>query len=243
METIVTGDCLTVDMPDNINLLYCDPPYNTGNDFDAFDDNFGTVDRYVEYLLPRLRRGWEHLASGGHLIVHVDWRAVHYIKVAVDRFAGIDNFHNEIIWSYNSGGASKRHLSRKHDTLLWWATPGYTFNVRREPYATPNVADRPGFHPDGRMLTDVWQMSFISTTSRERTGYPTQKPVALLERIVEVFTNVGDLVADPFCGSGTTAAAAHNLGRRLWMCDLNAEATALTRQRITNRVDSGPGGA
>lgn len=242
METIVTGDCLTVDPPDGINLVYCDPPFNTGRDFDAFTDDYGTIDQYVNYLTARLRRYWEHLAPGGHLIVHVDWRTVHYLKVAIDQFAGSENFHNEIIWAYNSGGGSKRHLSRKHDTLLWWAQPGYTFNVLREPYATPNVETRTGFHPDGRMLTDVWQIPFISTTSRERTGYPTQKPVALLERIVEVFTHPADLVADPFCGSGTTGVAAQSLGRRFWMCDLNPDATSVARGRV-GQVNSGPGGA
>ncbi len=239
METLTTGDILTCPLPYNLNLCYLDPPYNTGTNFGAFNDQWANIDAYTAYLTPRIKRCWDHLAEGGNLIVHVDWRAVHYLKVAIDQFANPNNFHNEIVWAYNSGGASKRHLSRKHDTLLWWAKgEGWTFNIQREPYATPNVEHRPGFHPDGRMLTDVWNIPFISTTSKERTGYPTQKPVALAERIINVFSNPDDLICDPFCGSGTTGVAAQQLGRRFYLVDINPDAIATAEQRL-----SGPSGA
>jgi site-specific DNA-methyltransferase (adenine-specific) len=239
METLELGDCLTATLPTGINLCYMDPPYNTGTNFGAFNDDWIDTNSYLDYLVPRIKRCWDHLTEGGNLIVHADWHAIHYIKVAVDGFAGQHNFHNEIIWAYNSGGASRRHLSRKHDTLLWWAKgENWTFNVHREPYATPNVQGRTGFHPEGRMLTDVWHIPFISTTSKERTGYPTQKPVALLERVINVFSHPGDLVCDPFCGSGTTGVAAHKLGRDAYLVDTNPDALAVARHRL-----SGLGGA
>lgn len=237
METIITGDNSLAELPEQIDLVYADPPFNTGTDFAAFDDRWDSTTAYLNYVGPRLERCWDHLRDGGNMIVHVDWRVVHYLKVYIDRFAGAANFHNEIIWSYNSGGASKQHLSRKHDTLLWWAKgPHYPFNVQREPYATPDVADRPGFHPEGRMLTDVWAIPFISTTGKERTGYPTQRPVALLDRIVAIFSNPGDLVVDPFCGSGTTGVAAKRAGRHCWLIDINPEATEVTGRRLAETV-------
>lgn len=235
METVITGDSNGAELPNQIDLVYADPPFNTGLDFASFDDRWDSTAAYLEYVGPRLERLWCHLRDGGNMIVHLDWHVVHYLKVYIDRFAGAENFHNEIIWSYNSGGASKRHLSRKHDTLLWWSKgPGYTFNVQREPYATPNVTERPGFHPEGRMLTDVWAIPFMSTTSKERTGYPTQKPLALLDRIVTIFSNKGDMVVDPFCGSGTTGVAAKQAGRQCWLIDINPEATGIAQQRLSN---------
>ena len=170
------------------------------------------------------------------MLVHVDWRASHYIKLSMDRMEqfGYGNFKNEIVWKYNSGGASKRHLSRKHDTILWYVKGDgdYTFNILREPYATPDTEGRPGFHPDGRMLTDVWDIPFLSTTSGERTGYPTQKPLKLLERVVEVFSNPGDTVLDGFCGSGTTGLAAKRLGRNSILVDAGGEAVKVSKKRI-----------
>jgi site-specific DNA-methyltransferase (adenine-specific) len=151
----------------------------------------------------------------------------------LDDIAGEQNFLNEIVWAYRSGGASKRHLSRKHDTLLWYAKgDGYTFNPQRVPYAPGTDVSRPGFHPDGKLMTDVWDISFISTSSHERTGWPTQKPVTLLSRVVELFSNRGDVVLDPFCGSGTTGVAAKRLGRGSVLLDVNPDATALAGERV-----------
>lgn len=221
-------------IPDeSIDLIYLDPPFLTQRDLADFDDYWRDIDSYTEFIKRQLTVWHGKLKPTGNLILHLDWHASHYAKVEGDEVFGYENFRNEIVWSYNSGGASKRHLARKHDVLLWWSkSDGYTFNVLREPYATSNVGGRAGFHPEGRMLTDVWRIPFISTTSKERTGYATQKPVKLLERVVEVFSNPGDVVLDPFCGSGTTGAACATLGRNAILMDSNARAVELTQGRL-----------
>jgi site-specific DNA-methyltransferase (adenine-specific) len=217
-----------------VDLVYLDPPFNSNNDFGQYDDRWKSMDEYVDFLIPRVMRCASLLKEDSNLLVHLDWRASHYIKVALDKELGYDNFKNEIIWQYNSGGASKRHLSRKHDVIMWWGFGDYTFNIQREPYATPNVSDRSGFHPDGRMLTDVWNIPFLSTTSKERVGYPTQKPITLLERVIEIFTNPGDVVLDGFCGSGTTGVAAKKLGRKYLLVDQNPDAVKTAEKRLAN---------
>jgi site-specific DNA-methyltransferase (adenine-specific) len=157
------------------------------------------------------------------------------VRVALDASLGIKNFRNEIIWAYNSGGASRRRFAQKHDSLLWYAKrDDYVFNVQREPYATPNAAQCPGFHPEGRMLTDVWPMSFISTTSRERVGYPTQKPLALARRVIAALSDPGDWVGDIFAGSGTVGVAAQQMGRHAFLVDANPDAIDVIRGRMSN---------
>lgn len=216
-----------------VQLVYADPPFFSQREYDTFDDRWVGINEYVEDLVTRLIHCWKLLGEHGVMIVHLDWHAVHYVKVALDEYLGYDRFLNEIIWWYNSGGASKRWLARKHDNLLVYVKgPDYTFNVLREPYATPNVEGRAGFHPEGRMLTDVWDISFISTTSKERTGYSTQKPLALLERIIAIYSKLGDIVLDPYAGSGTTGAAAEIMGRDSILCDINPDAVALMHQRL-----------
>lgn len=216
------------------DLVYLDPPFNTNRDFDSFNDQWGTIDNYIEYMIPRLAVCINSLKPDGNFLIHTDYRTSHYLRVLLDGRFGYDNLMNEIIWQYNSGGAAKTHLARKHDTILWYVADrkNYTFNILREPYATPDVQNRPGFHPDGRMLTDVWNIPFLSTTAKERTGYPTQKPLALMERILEVFTNPGDTVIDGFAGSGTTGVAAEKLDRNSVLVDENPAACELIEKRL-----------
>lgn len=234
---IIQGDLLTAKLPREVDLVYIDPPFNTSRDFGHYNDEWKSMADYMSFLLPRITRCGCYLKDGGNMLVHMDWHAVHYIKTAMDYMEpfGYDNFQNEIVWKYNSGGASKKHLSRKHDTILWYVKgeAPHTFNILREPYATPDVEGRAGFHPEGRMLTDVWEIPFISTTGKERTGYPTQKPLALLERVIEVFSNEGDTVLDGFCGSGTTGVAAKKLKRNSVMVDRSDEAIRVTKERIS----------
>lgn len=237
MHKVLQGDILDVELDfggrADVDLVYIDPPFNSDNDFGQYDDRWHSTGTYLSYILPRIHRCYSYLKDDGNLLVHVDWRASHVLRMALDRSFGVGNFKNEIIWSYNSGGASKRHLSRKHDTILWYVKgPNYTFNVMREPYATPDVQGRKGFHPEGRMLTDVWNIPFLSTTSKERTGYPTQKPVALLDRIVKIFSNPEDLVLDGFCGSGTTGVAAKMNNRGCILVDRSHEAVAVAKKRL-----------
>ncbi|MCH9034592.1 MAG: site-specific DNA-methyltransferase, partial [Planctomycetes bacterium] len=165
------------------------------------------------------------------------------------------NFLNEIIWHYHSGGRLSKWFPRKHDTLLVYAkTPGeQTFNrprggayrtqdLRYDDAGTPYKSTRKGpiyFHRDGPALSDVWDLPFLSTVSKEREGYPYQKPEALLERIVRASSNEGDVVADFFCGSGTTLAVAKRLGRRWIGCDVSPEAIAVTRRRLARLGQGG----
>jgi len=224
----------------SVDLVYLDPPFFTGHDKGDFDDRWPSLQSYLMWLENHVMASYEVLRSGGNFILHLDWHAVHAAKVSTDRIFK-DGFVNEIIWNYASGGASTRRLSRKHDNLLWYVKGGerapYTFNTMREPYATPDVEGRPGFHPDGRVLTDVWNISILSTTAKERTGYATQKPLALMDRIVRLFSNREDFVLDPMCGSGTTGVAATLAGRNSVLIDKNPEAIKITRQRMdTARV-------
>ena len=188
------------------------------------------------------------LSDKGSLYVHLDWRTVHHVRVLLDSIFGADNFLNEIIWSYRTGGRSTRWFARKHDTILLYARRAghHTFNLlrdgqfrtlglNRDQTGRPYKSTRKGrlyFHADGPALTDVWELPFLSTVSKERLGYPSQKPEALLERIIKASSNEGDLVADFFCGSGTTLAVAKRLGRHYLGCDLNPAAVKIATTRL-----------
>ncbi len=203
---------------------------------------------FLAFLRPRLSEMRRLLARRGSIYVHLDWRTVHYVKVMMDEVFGPCNFLNEIIWSYRTGGRSNHWFARKHDTILLYARCAgeHTFHVQRDgAYRTdglkydeagrPFKSTRKGrlyFHEAGPAVTDVWDIPFLSTVSNERTGYPSQKPEALLERIIRASTNPGDLVADFFCGSGTTLVVAQRLGRRWLGCDISAEAVAMARKRL-----------
>lgn len=238
------------------DLIYADPPFMTEriigpvrNASCRFDDrSTDGLAGYLSFLRPRLREMFRLLSSRACLYVHLDWRTVHYVKVMLDEMFGADHFLNEIIWSYRSGGRPAEWFPRKHDTLLLYAKqPGaHTFNrLRSGTYRTRDlrVADdgRPYkstsngpiyFHPDGPAVSDVWDIPFLSTVSKERTCYPTQKPEALLERVIQASSNPGDVVADFFCGSGTTLAVAKRLGRRWIGCDENPDAVSITLDRL-----------
>ncbi len=242
------------------DLIYVDPPFCTGRrqrsaqHASGYDDQWpGGIDAYLAFLVERLAEMHRALAPTGTLYVHLDWRTVLRVRVELDTIFGDDNFLNEIIWSYRTGGVSRNWFGRKHDNILVYARQRgqHTFNFQREgdirtdglkndqegrPY-TSTKKGRLYFHPDGPAMTDVWEIPFLSTVSRERTGYPSQKPEALLRRIVLASSNEGDVVADFFCGSGTTAAVAQALGRR-WLCgDSSADAVKIARQRMADGMD------
>lgn len=215
----------------------------------VFDDRWpGGFREYLAFLQPRLEQARRLLARSGSLYLHLDWRTVHYVKCLADEIFGIENFLNEIVWSYRTGGRSDRWFARKHDTLLLYAKQAgrHVFHVERsgsfrtdgllyDDAGRPYKNTRKGrlyFHPDGPACTDVWEIPFLSTVSCERTGYPAQKPETLLERIIRTSTDPGQLVADFFCGSGTTLAVAKRLGRRYLGCDVSGEAVAITRRRL-----------
>lgn len=197
---------------------------------DSFDD-------YIEFLRPRLVEARRLLKAGGSLFLHLDAREVHYAKVMLDGIFGRDCFRNEIIWAYDYGGKPRDRWPAKHDNILWYSRSptGYTFNydaIDRVPYMAPELvgAEKAA---RGKIPTDVWWMTVVPTNSREKTGYPTQKPLKLLERIVRVHSSPGDVVLDFFAGSGTTGAAAAGLGRRFVLIDSNADAVEVMRKRLT----------
>ena len=176
------------------------------------------------------------LTDRGSLYVHLDHHAVHHVRMLLDGVFGPERFLNEIIWAYDYGGRSRDRWPRKHDNILWYAKSAtWVYNreaVDRVPYLAPGLvgAEKAA---RGKLPTDVWWMTIVPTSGRERTGYPTQKPLRLLERIIRASSNPGDLVADFFGGSGTTAVAAARWGRRHLTVDSNPEAIRITRERLS----------
>ena len=196
---------------------------------DAFDD-------YLGFLEPRLREARRVLKPNGSFFLHVDYREVHYCKVLLDDLFGRASFINEIIWAYDYGGRSKSRWPAKHDNILWYAKDpaNYTFRydeVDRIPYLAPGLvgAEKAA---RGKTPTDVWWHTIVSPNGKEKTGYATQKPLGIIERIVRVHTHPGDLVIDFFAGSGTLGEAAARLGRDFIMIDDNPDAIRVMSKRL-----------
>ena len=196
---------------------------------DAFDD-------YAAFLWPRLVDAYRVLSDRGTLYFHIDYREAHYCKVLLDRIFGRDCFLNEIIWAYDYGARTRRRWPPKHDNILVYVKDRrrYTFNyddLDRIPYLAPGLVG-PEKAARGKTPTDTWWHTIVSPQSRERTGYPTQKPLPILSRIVRASSKPGDLVLDFFAGSGTTGEAAALDGRRFILIDNNPEAIAIMRRRL-----------
>ena len=239
----------------SVDMIYMDPPFGTGDVQTmvrkwkgenvsklSYSDRF---ENYEEFLQPILKESWSVLRESGTLYLHLDWRWVHYAKVWCDEWFGRDNFVNEIVWSYNYGGRGKNKWPAKHDTILMYAKDRDRMVFRwdaidRLPYKAPEM-QRVGRTKEeaearialGQVPTDVWtDIPILGTSSRERTGYPTQKPCALITRMIKASTNAGDLVVDPFAGSGTTGAAAITLGRRFVLGDVSPDAISVMKTRF-----------
>jgi len=195
-----------------------------------------TFDDYLGFLEPRLEDARRILAADGSLFFHIDAREAHYCKVLLDRVFGRASFINEIIWAYDFGGRTRKRWPAKHDTIFWYARDPehYVFHydaIDRVPYLAPGLVG-PEKAARGKTPTDVWWHTIVSPTGREKTGYPTQKPVRILERIVRVHSDPGDLVVDFFAGSGTTGEAASRLGRDYVLVDANPEAVRIMAARL-----------
>lgn len=195
-----------------------------------------TFDDYIGFLEPRMREAHRVLAATGSLFVHVDYREVHYVKVMLDGVFGRECFQNEIIWAYDYGARSKKKWPAKHDNILWYTKDAerYTFHLEecdRIPYMAPGLvgAEKAA---RGKTPTDVWWHTIVSPTGKEKTGYATQKPLGVLERIVRVHSNPGELVLDFFAGSGTTGEAAARNGREFLLVDESAEAVGVMKKRL-----------
>jgi len=268
VKRIVQGDNLQVlaTLPrEHARLIYIDPPFNTGRkqsrqrmqvraaedgerkgfagrrydveriDSPAYEDEY---DEYVPFLLSRIEAALPCLTADGSLFVHLDYREVHYVKVALDRLFGRDCFRNEIIWAYDFGGRPKRWWPAKHDTLLWYVRDpkNYVFEFEemdRIPYMAPGLVGKEKA-ARGKTPTDVWWHTIVPTNGKEKTGYPTQKPLGVLERIIKVHSESGDTVLDFFAGSGTTGEAAARLGRGFVLVDEHPEAIEIMRKRLAD---------
>ena len=201
---------------------------------DIFDD-------YLGFLEPRLVEAYRVLKPTGSLYFHIDYREVHYCKILLDGIFGRDAFLNEIIWAYDFGGRSKDRWPAKHDNILYYAKDPahYSFNredVDRIPYMAPGLVGKEK-EARGKFPTDTWWHTIVGTNSKEKTGYPTQKPVGVLRRIILASSNPGDTVLDFFAGSGTTGAVCHELGREFMLMDNNPQALEVMRQRFADMQD------
>jgi site-specific DNA-methyltransferase (adenine-specific) len=193
-------------------------------------------DDYLGFLEPRLREARRLLRRDGTLYVHLDPRESHYVKVLLDEILGRECFLNEIVWAYDYGARTRRRWPAKHDTILVYVKDpaAYHFDgeaVDREPYMAPGLqtAERAA---RGKLPTDVWWHTIVSPTGREKTGYPTQKPLGVLRRIVQASSRKADFCLDFFAGSGTLGAACLELGRRPVLCDESRDAVEVMRRRL-----------
>lgn len=264
---IILGDNLEVLRSleaDSVDLIYIDPPFNTGKrqertrtrvtrDDEAGDrsgfhghryritelGSSGWEDRFddfLAFLAPRLEEAHRVLAPDGSFFLHIDYREAHYCKVLLDRIFGRDCFQNEIIWAYDYGSRSKKKWPTKHENILWYTRDpkDYHFDydaMDRIPYMAPGLVGKEKA-ARGKTPTDVWWHTIVSPSGKEKTGYATQKPLGVLERIVKVHSEPGDLVLDFFAGSGTTGEAAALHDRDFLLVDCNPEAIEVMANRL-----------
>lgn len=281
MNDLLLGDCLDVlpELPAGCaQLIYLDPPYNSGRNYEAFDDRWPSLTDYLDWMRPRLAELQRVLHPDGSIYLHCDPTASHYLKVMMDDILGRPAFKNEIIWHYGKWTNVARMYQRNNDAILFYAQGNYTFRrgyemtqqkqaalmrgygsnrmggVRTllvyDHHRIPTeVLDSPRWDkivdlseaPAGVALGQVWtDIPYLRSNHPERTDYPTQKPLALLERIITVSSNPGDLVLDPMCGSGTALTAAKRLGRQYLGIDRNPNALELTQQRLTDTEPEPP---
>lgn len=196
---------------------------------DAFDD-------YLAFLAPRLEEAHRLLGPTGSFFLHLDYREIHYAKVVLDEIFGRACFMNEIIWAYDYGGRSKKKWSAKHDNILWYVKDpdNYTYrydDIDRIPYMAPGLVSKEKAER-GKTPTDTWWHTIVSPTGKEKTGYPTQKPLGIIDRIVHVHSNPGDRILDFFAGSGTIGESAVRNGRNAVLVDSNEEAMRVMAKRL-----------
>ena len=292
VNKLILGDCLEVmgTLDDEcIDLIYLDPPFNTGKDWGQFDDRWGernagivsldtalylidgirmihsdAMANYLSFMTRRLIECHRILKETGSLYLHCDQFAGHYIKIILDTIFGRDNFRNDLSWCYRTGGVSKKYFAKKKDTIFFYSKTGnYGFNAQLSKsylksqlrwsakyeiqqdrhgsfqeikYGSTDVKiykDAGGYY---RMIysRDYWtDIDVPGRSDVERTGYPTQKPLKLLERIIKASSNKGDWVLDPFCGCATTMVAANRLQRKWIGIDINPEAIKIGKERLS----------
>ncbi len=239
----------------SVDFLYADPPFNTGREQVSppqgtsaaitadrtretglsYADKFGSPRDFIAWLKPRLHATLPALKLSALLALHVDWRTSHHVRLLLDELLGEDRFVNHLIWSYGLGGSSPRRFARKHDDILLYCLDpeAYSFDPPRVPATSQRLRGQT------KKATDVLDIPSINNMSHERTGYPTQKPLALLDVLVRACCPPGGTTLDPCCGSGTTLVAAVRAGRIAIGCDLSPDAVRITRSRLA-AIESKP---
>ena len=248
---------------ESIDLIATDPPFGTERDWGAYDDRWSGLDNYLAFMKPRLEQMHRLLKPTGSLYLHCDPTASHYLKVELDRIFGRSNFRNEIVWCYKGPSKTRRWFPRKHDSILFYSkTDKNKFNPDevRVPYIEiPRAMENDVSYAasknrsaqsrqksidelvskGGKVVEDWWTDIGAGghMSNKERRGYPTQKPLALYDRIVKASSDPGDVVLDPFCGSGTTLVAAMTLGRRYIGIDDSRDAVKVAQARINDELE------
>jgi len=240
--------------PGSIDLLYADPPFNTGATkaspprteavtgravFSAYADAWPDMASYVAWLRQRLAASLPALRDTACILLHVDWRTSHHARLVLDELLGADCFVNHLIWTYGLGGSSPRRFARKHDDILFYSRrpDGQYFEPPTVPATSQKLKGRMKKATDVIRIAeepagDLLDVASLNNMARERTGYPTQKPLALLELLVKACCPPEGVVLDPCCGSGTTLVAAVRLGRRAVGFDVSPDAVALAQRRL-----------
>ncbi len=226
---------------ESIDLIYCDILFGTGNSFkDYKDPSLKTFSDIRSFYEPRYYEMLRILKSSGLIYIHCDYQISHYTKILLDEIFGVENFRNEIIWYYNSAPRKKKDFGKRHDTIFRYSkSETYYFNssskfIRQDysPTAPRGYAKEKYYSPDGKILDDVWKIPMLGQNDKtERVGYSTQKPLNLLLPILDSSCPPNGIVADFFCGSGTTLVAANQLGLKYIGCDINSDAISISRRR------------
>jgi len=238
------------------DLIYLDPPFFSNRHYEvvwgdeaevrSFKDRWaGGINVYIEWMRERVIKMYDVLKDTGSFYLHCDWHASHYLKVMLDEVFGYHNFQNEIVWAYRTQGATKKRWSRKHDILLFYTkTNKWAFNYMTE---RSYMQHKYGFAKDdfkideeGRqyrnaLIRDIWEITALQSATKEKLGYPTQKPEALLVRIIKASSNRDDLILDPFCGCGTTIAVAQQLNRKWIGIDISPTAIDVVERRLISK--------
>ncbi len=259
LNKLICGDNLEemAKLPkESIDLIYIDPPFFTNKKYEiiwgdeaevrSYKDRWeGGIEHYISWLKPRVREMYRVLKPTGTFYIHCDWHANSYIRIMLDNIFGGENFRNEIVWCYAGGGIPKKDFPRKHDTIFRYTkTKNYTFNIEYRPYSESTLKVGGGRHSlssggekldiqRGTPINDWWtDLPKLTSYQKQWVGYPTQKPEALLERIIKISSNKGDVVADFFCGCGTTITVAQQLNRKWVGIDISPTAVKVMERRL-----------
>ena len=237
------GDNLTVMKSmdsESIDFCYTDPPYNTGKtqiiSGKSYEDKHGTTEEYLEFLKPRIKQIYRLLKHNASFVIHIDYRVSHHIRLMIDNIFNSECI-NEIIWAYDFGGRKKDRLPEKHDNLYWYCKGDkWIFNrdeVEKIPYMAPGMQENNHVAMQGKYITDVWWHTIVGTQSKERVGYPNQKPLGIINRLVKLMTNPGHTLLDCFAGSGTLGKSALSLNRNSILIDQNIESIKSIKERLS----------